>query len=366
MKRIISLLLVVLFTLGVWTGTGLASDVRDKPVTLTLNEAISMALSHSKAIKKAGLNVDRAEEDRQDAKKIVSFIPTGVGPYLPEVEAAYTNLLTKELQWQMSKRSLTAAEDTVVLDTCRKYWAVQAAQRAVDAQKAALEQARGDLHAAEASYAVGMLSEEGLLGGRAAFEHAKGALEAAQYDLELAYIAFNDEVGLGREERPVLAEEVVYVPLDVADLQNAVQRTVEQNPHIWQREQLIVIADKVRYLQDNWNIADIDMQLAELDAADLKDAMQILGRTIYYSARKAEESYPAAREVLEVAKESLRVAELKHEVGLITRTEVAKAEAQVAEAEKNLYNLITQQAYLKLACEKPWAYNPGPASGSGI
>lgn len=364
MKRIMSLLLAVLFAFGVWMGTASASDAREQSADLTLNEAVAMALSHSKAVKKAGLDIDRADEEREEAEKLVDFIPTGVGLYAPGVREAYTNMLTKELQWQMSKRSLTAAEDKVALDACVKYWAVQSAQKAVTAQEAALEKARADLRKVEAGYALGMVNRETLLGAQALFEQAKGALEAARLELTNAYESLNQAIGLYRYDRPVLVDELIYTPLEISDLDSAVQRTIAQNPQVWQAEQLVVIRDRVRYIQDNWDIADIDLQKSELDAADLKESMKLLARNLYYVTRKLEESYPAALNGVESAQEALRVAELKYEVGLVTKGDVAAAKAQLEQARTRLHELTAQHAQFKLAFEKPWAYIGGTSAGA--
>lgn len=357
MKRLLGIIFMTILMLGIWTGPTFANDEQQaESIELTLNDAIFRALTHSKEVKKANLDIERAKEAREDAKDIVDFIPTGVGPYVPEVREAYTNLLIKDLEWQMSKRSLTAAEDAVALNTCQKYWAVQQAQRYLKAKELAFEQARADLRKAKASFEVGLINEEALLGAQTLFKKAKGELEAARNELAKAYAEFNDLVGLKSDECPVLTEEATFSPLEVTDLQSAVQRTIEQNPQVWQAEHLIMIKDKVRYLQDNWSIADIDMKKAELDVGSLKDNLRLLGRTLYYAARSAEESYSALVTGVELARESLRVTKLKYEVGMATEADVIKAEKELAEKEKSLYDVITQHAYLKLAFQKPWAY----------
>jgi len=56
-----------------------------------------------------------------------------------------------------------------------------------------------------------------------------------------------------------------------------------------------------------------------------------------------------------VAEESLRVAQVKFDLGMATSGEVA-AEAEVQAARQGLFALACEHAYLKLAAEMPWAY----------
>lgn len=367
-RKLLNVLLITLIILGLGTGTALASNQQQEgPLQLTLNEAIARALACSEAVEKAELDIDRAEKEHVDAEKMVEFIPSGIGPYTPEVEAAYTNLITTDLKWRMAKRALSAAEDKVVLDTCNKYWAVQRAQKNVAVKQAALEKARADWLKAKLSFEIGIINQEALLGAQTRYEAAKGALQSAKNDLAKAYVAFNNLIGIQAERRPVLSERVSFSPLEVNDVHNAVQRIIDRDPQIWQAERRVSILKKVRYLYDNWDVADIDMQKAALDVESLEESMYLLGRSLYYAIRNVEASYPAAEQAVRMAEESYRVAQLKYEVGLATKTDVADAKAKLLDAQKSLYDLITQHAYLKLAFQKPWAYAGGGsvAVGSG-
>lgn len=369
MKKLLSTLLTVWLALGLWAGTALADEAEQaKSLELTLNEAVARALAHSEAVKKAAKEIDRTKAWRDYRADQLDYTPVGP-PGNPAIEIAWSNLLAADLTWRMSKKSLTAEQDAVALDTCKKYWDVQQAQVAVTAAERALRQAELDFRKAQVSYRVDLISGEALQGAEVRLAGAKAALAKARGDLDKAYTAFNQLVGLGLEERPALVDELTFTSLEVTDLDYAVTKVLEASPSVWLAQEKVTLQ---QYLEDlmfytgeyrPYQARKIEVEQAELDAVSVKEAMELVTRSLYHSVKSLEESIPAAEQAVKTAGESLRVAKLKYEVGMATKADVAAAEAKLAEAEKSLHDLLAKHAYLKLAFEKPWAYLGASTAG---
>jgi len=336
---------------------------------ISLNQAIAKALAHNEAVQKASKEVDRTETLRKEASSKLSFIPADASGD-PALEIAWSNLLTADLTWQMSKKSLTAQEDTVALDTCKKYWDILVEQENVKAAQAALDSAQRQLQVARASYRVGIIPQSDLIAAEAGYRGAQAALSRAQNNLNSAYIAFNQMVGLWPEDRPVLTDNIEFHPLKIDNLDYEVEKVMENSPSVWLAQQKVTLQ---KYLEDMmfytgqyrpYEARKIEVEQAKLDAASAKEMFDRITRSLYYSVISLEEAYAGAQEVVRMDEENLRVIKAKFDVGMATANDVAGAEKTLAEARANLVNLASQHAYAKLAFTKPWAVSAGSGAGS--
>ncbi len=337
---------------------------------LTLNQAIALALAHSEAVKRAERDVDRTYEWRVYRSEKLNYTPLAP-PGDPKVEIAWSNLLAADLTWRMSKKSLTAEQDEVALDACKKYWDVLKAQEKVRAAEEGLKKADWELRRARANFQVGMIPQAALVAAEAGLAQAKAALEAAKNDLDNAYASFNRLVGLWPQDRPVLVDGVNFNPLQVSDVETEVGRIVDESPTVWLANEKVTLQ---KYYEDMmfytgeyrpYQVRKIEVEQAELDAAAARKMMEEITRSLYYNAKSLEESYQALQEGVKTAEENLRVTKVKYDVGMATRAEVAAAEAALAEAKQKALEIACQHAYLKLAFEKPWAYISLAAAGAG-
>ena len=349
----------LLFPVG---GQAVAGEQEDG-ISLTLNEAISRALAVSEELEKSELEIDRTKELREEANNELDYTPTfQSGVYVPTVEIAWNNLLMADLTWRMSKKSLTATQDGVALKTCKEYWDVQVAEEDLQVKKKALKKAKVDLRNARASFDVGIVSREAVFGVEALLKQAESAFVEAENNLEDAYVSFNQLVDLKPGDRPELKENAEFYPLDIDNLDVEVQRVLERSPSVWLAEKKV---DLSKYTQDltmasgkyrPYEVRKIEVEQSELEAKSTKDSIKLLTRTLYYTVDDLEEAITAAEQGIKTSQEKLRNIQLKYDLGMTTRADVIEAEVDMAEAEKGLYKLITNHAYMKLAFKKPWAY----------
>lgn len=354
---VICLVLATVFTSGTAWGK--------EPATpeLTLNQAIEMAVGYSKALKKAELEVDRTAELRTYRYDQLDYVPYDI-PSDPRVEVAWANMLAADLSWQMSRKSLGLAEDRLVLNVCRKYWDVLKAQDKLAAAEAGLRKAEWGLREARAGAQVGLLTSLALSRAEAGLAGAEAGLAAAENELAEAYIKLNDLLGLWPQDRPVLTDTVEFHPLEVVNLDTAVQRVIELSPSVWLAEET---ATMQKYLQDlmfytgdyrPYQARKIEVRQSELDAAGAKDSARLLTRSLYYSVMSLEEAYRPLEQAVGIAEESLRIVGIKYELGMVTRADVVAAESALVDANHKAMEILYQHAYFKLAFQKPWTYDP--------
>jgi outer membrane protein TolC len=333
--------------------------------TLTLQEAIELALEHDSTLKKAQAEIDRTRELRKKAQENVRFTPAIGGVYGPQIEVSWYNLLQADLSYRMSLKDYDTKIDVIELDVCKKYWDVQSASEELAVQEKLKEQALINLQNVRAGVAAGSVPAYMLSIAEAQYEQAVKNYEQAQHALDVAYTAFNQAVGLDPEARPALTDEVKYEPLEVVSLDSEVSRVLANAPNVWQARQMIDLktwASSMMYYTGNYTpyeAREKEREEAELDYNTVKDLMAKATRTIYYQTKQLEEGYSAALEALKMAEEQLRVAKANYEVGMGIKADVVSAEVAVAQAKVAVDELVRQHAYLKLAFEKPWAMSGG-------
>jgi len=330
---------------------------------LSLNDAVARALTFSEAVKKADKEINRTRALRDQIQLEIGFIPTGaVGN---AVEAQFYNLFSANLTWEVSKKSLTVEQDKVALDACNKYWAVQQTLGALEVAEQELKQAKLDLDNARLFQKVGLISQDALLAAETKYIATKSALEKAKNELETAYTAFNQLVGLEPEDRPVLTDELNYSPLTETNLDFLVTKVLENSPSVWQANKMVELQEILNEMAfytgtyQPYEARKIKLNQTRLDAVSAREATEILTRTIYYSVRTLEDNYPAAEQAVKLAEENLRVGQVKYQVGTATRADVVALETALVKARQSLLELKKNHAYLKLVLEKPWAYNAG-------
>jgi outer membrane protein TolC len=357
---------VALAVLGQGPGMARAEEAAERE--LRLEEAITRALQVDLALRSAELSVEENELAREDAAEAVTFTPVLGESYSPAYETAWYGLLTADLQWQMSKKSYAAQEDAVVLETCQKYWAVQGAEEAVEAARLGLEAAELGLRRARAMQAVGLITDADLQAAESQAKQAEAGRAAAERALEAAWEELAEQVGLGSGERPVLVDRPEFAPLGEVSLGHEISRVLETSPQVWQAEQARTLAEwslSMAYATggyESYEARQIQQEQVELTIQTTRQAVESGVRNLYRAIRALEDQYAQQEREVAAAEASLKVAEAKFSVGMITRSELLAAELELAQARVNLAATVRQHAYYRLAFQKPWAVS---SSGGG-
>ena len=353
---LITLVLIMIF------GTIASATAEVEPVTpaISIDQAISMALTNSDALKKASNTITLNQNTRDTNATNLSFAPTEPA-YTAAVEAPYYTLLTSDLTLQMSKKSLTSAQDGVALTTCNEYWSILKYQEKVKLAELGLKIAYQQMLNGQVSNRVGMLDESGLLALETAYKNAQATLTASQNDLDKAFITFNQAVGLEPADRPTLTDTVEYSPIKVDNLDSEVAKILANSPTVWLAEQSVKMQNLVKDMAfysgsyQNYESREIQVQQVQLSESTTRKSVEQATRTAYYSLKTMEDSYVTALEKIEIAENNLRIIKIKYELGMTTSADVTSYEKALADAQNSAFELKINHEYSKIAFEKPWA-----------
>lgn len=328
------------------------SDSGAKPFELTLDQAVSRALNHSNALKKAEADLQKAQDARVWAPV------TDYTTYSAAGEARIFAAESTNYAFEKARRSYDLQRDVVLIDITKKYYDVLGALEKLEAKKSAYTHIEAEYRAARAMFAVGMVGPNVLNGAEARLDGAKAELAEAQAGLDNAYLAFNQSLGHHASERPQLVDTVSFEPVRL-EFGIYRSRALSDNPNLG------MVSAAVSYLKSVENYTappgmtaptSDDVWKAELDAESARDGVDRLIHHLYSGVKALEDGRVAAEKGLAIAEENLRITRLKQEVGLTTRTAVLEAEAGAAAARQRLFELTARHAYLKQALDRPWAY----------
>jgi outer membrane protein len=335
-----------------------AMAAAEEPVQsdLTLEEAIDKSLAVNESLQKASKNVDISEEMRDYRSDQLGEPQGNASGDIP-----WIRLLSADLEWQISKRNLTAQQDGVVLSTCDKYWDVLKAQEKVRVAELGVRTALLQLQNAQAGNRIGTLADTHLITLNAQYQTAVSTLSSSRNDLDTAYIAFNQQVGFEPDYRPILTSTIEYQPFEINNLEAEISRILANSPSIWSAEQAINLQtyqEDIAFYSGTYTpyeITKLETQQKQLDLASAKKLTEQSTRSLYYQIKTMEDNYTKLQASIKLAEESLRIMKIKFDIGMATVTEVANEEKNLADAKSALFDLACTHEYSKLVFEKPWA-----------
>jgi outer membrane protein len=363
MKKKISCLILTFFLLLVLTPITYADD-NSADMILTLDKAVEMALKKSHKLKEIDYDIERAEEVRKSAANKVNFTPVGPDPD-PTAATAFTALVASDMGLLMAKKSKDLEIDKITLNVFKKYTGAITANLDFELAKMQQNEAKRDWQVALLSYDTGLISWSQLKLAEAGNKTADTSYELAQKQVDEAYQELNNLIGLKPGDRPILTENIEYMPLEVDSLDSTITRIMDGNPAIWLAEQQ---ASLERLKLDLYSWADpyrepysakkIDVDKAELSAVDAKRQMRDSLNTLYLQIMQLEDNYKMAEQMLRIAETDFQVKKLQYEVGMLSKQDYLAAEVELAKAQNDFNKIVYQHELLKQTFYKPWAYDP--------
>lgn len=359
MKKILSGLIFALFLVVIIVPNTYAQDVANSS-SITLDQAVEMALNHNKSIRKVEYDIERGQEVRDSVADGVKYIPSEQTD--PAVAMAYTGLLATDMQLQMTKKTLEVEKDKVTLNVFDKYTAVLAAVKNLDLAELKLEKAQKDYQIVQIGYSIGTVSQSQLK--QAEYQNKTCGLnyELAQKQLEKAYENFNSGVGLNLSQRPLLVDSIEFEPIEFADLAHEVTRIIDGSPAIWLAEQQVDLYEVTLRLH-NWadptsapyEAKQIDVDKAKVSAADGKEQLRNGLYNLHKEIIQLQDNYEVVAQAVNMTQEDLRIKKLQYQLGMLSKQEYLAAQLALTEAETNFNNIKYAHEYLKQSFYKPWA-----------
>lgn len=344
----------------VWASTAMNPPGQSAQHQLTLEEAINRAVKNSYSLKLADYNVEQSEIKREEAADDVNYIPSSGGN--DEASRAFINLVQQDINLQISKKNRSVEEEKIAYEVFQKYTNVLSAQQNYELAELSLEYAKYQRLAAQMNYTVGKISRQNLESAILNYNNQESNLAQSRSSLEQSYLQLNELIGLSGSERPILADDFTWEPLEISDLDTEISRRISASPTLWNAEKSVELAELSLTLYtfsgevtgNNYTSRNIDVKKAELSAAQTRDQLRQSLRNTYTSICDLEEQYNSLQQDLKLKESEYQGLQLKYKLGLIAKGDLLAKEVELAQQRKSINDVIYQHQLLKMSFDKPW------------
>ncbi|MFX4262640.1 TolC family protein [Pelotomaculum propionicicum] len=335
-KRLFPAILALLFLLAAFVPPAFSAEENG---TLTLENAINMALKHNSDIKVQELNLDVTDEKLDDLRDSIDHIPAA-NVYVPEISSVWSGYLSAENSARIAKKALDNMKQQMAVDVMEQYYNILSSKRDVTLAETDLRAAQIKLAQARLKKQIGMITQAELLGVETAMQSAVASLTAAQNTLDQSYTQLAVMIGMSGSARPELVDEAVLEKANFISLEAVTASALSRNYTVWAAERTAALAERVEMYADNYDLGLLNTDIKEIQASDAREQLKEQVKILYQSLQTLEETNATLEQKAATLEETLRVTKLMHEVGMATALQELEAEQSYNEALDELRQLV--------------------------
>ncbi len=336
--------------------------------SLTIQQAITMAMASSNSLHAASSAVDQANNNlattQQQNVPELQFTPTG--STTADVEQASNSLTQADLALAYQQSEYQASQDAVVYSVYQDYFNILQDEAALAAAQQALNLAVLQQRATVMNNQLGGASQYQVQQANQADVADEAALSQAEANLTTAYQQFDQLVGLTPDDQPVLTDQPSFAPLVVGSLDAEVSRVLADSPTVLNAQDAVV-ADKdglnmVSYVtSENYSSADI-LNEDENSLANTENSVAQSERNMYGTIQTLESQQNSMQQDLATEQTNLQEIQVGYSIGNNDSLDLATAQSTLATAQQNLLNNNCQHQLDVMLFETPWASSGGSGS----
>lgn len=306
-----------------------------------------------------------------------------------------------DLNLESSKQGLKQSKQNTVFNTKRAFYGILLAEDFVRVSEEAVKDAEEFYKNVKLQHEVGVASQFDLLRSEVRLANLKPQLIKAKNSLEIAKLNLKTILGIDLSREIEIEGKMHYKPVEV-DLDECIEKALANRPELKQLNfqegiarqgfkmarasglpsvavsgQYNYWADQFNFKDDNWqNYYSLNLVLnipifnglsssakmakskavikeLELTQEGLMERLKFEVRQAILKINEAEESLLSQEKNVEQAEESLRIANLNYNEGLVTILDVQQAQTALAQAKTNysqaLYDYVAARAELDKA-----------------
>jgi len=308
-------------------GAAEAQHMEDEVASVTLKDAIAMALERSTAAALADIALEEARLAYEEAKANQMLRPSVVA--MQQAESA----------WFIAQRNHELARQEIVLAVEQGYYDVLRADLALDLAQRTLAQSQAQLESTRARYEQGMLSAVDLLAAEMQVANAEVELNRARSAAATARMRLNRQLGRPLNAPLELVDRLVYEPVEVSleeALASARERRLElrrARDTVRLRETELRVSDNPYTPQLEIERARVALRRAQLELAEREADIVLEVEQNYQALLEAQARVPIQETNVARARENLRISEARYEAGVITAIDLVDAQRSAFQAE---------------------------------
>jgi outer membrane protein TolC len=348
LSAVIALCMLLLFPSFAFAGE---EDVH----SFTLEDALQIAYANNPDLRKADLQVEKAQIQRDDARKYVDWIPTGglVSPAYQQIFNAYQQA---EIGLATAKKAQASEKDRITQEVITAYTKVLKDFNTMESTRLTLEDLEHQKRIAGMSMGLGLISELDYQQLESGIKQAQEGYKAAQAAYEGSLASLRYLLGQNASWNPVLSSRAILGTYSRNELSVELSRGTSESILVWTKKALLDIEEsKKTWILPNTSsdMKKVDLHMAEINYEQAKRDAKATIEGLYHGIDAIEGRIQAAESALATAQKDLEIAQLKYDIGAIPRysmtgtDSLSAAEVAAETAKMDLENLKADLAQMK-------------------
>jgi len=344
------------------------SQEEGKPLELTLNDALKLALSNSQQLQLAQISIEKAKlykdviefndkEAKEKEKAGMLTLSTSDFDYKYQTE-----LQKKQAEFQvtMAELSREAAEKMVRYSCIALYYKALLADQNYEIKKSSLKRTQDMLKIAQENFEQGLIAKKDLMDADLKVSQAQTELKSAEVEKEKAFLDLKRVLNIPPDMSVVLKDNLnLPTNEEIEGLQQLIEKAMENRMDVFQAKKGLEIAgydfDMIKkvYPENTFKYKEKELSLkeAEVKYEDAKNKAENEVRKVYLDFIATKDNLGVFDKMVEFAKESYRLSLLNYKEGIIRSVDLAQAEEALKQVELQKAYGIFQYYLSKLNLE---------------
>ncbi len=342
-KKILSFLIVLAVIV-----MGLPSVYAEETYTLSLEDAIQMALKDNPVIIGADVNIRDAQKQKEDAQKeqrnVKGFIKLPAAFSLVAVKQGYY-VSQADVNLNVAKLEKTQKTDNISYEVTQKYYSVKLSEALLESTEKAYNLALENKKIMDTQFSLGMVSEIDVNTAAYSVNHAKATLEKYRRDYDIAKRSLLISLQIDNPQAIlVLTDTVDYVAF-TSEPEKDIEKAMKTRLDIYRLDSGVTLAHKYRNVANvlgstspEYSAANNAVVQSEYTADNSKKLIGLGIMSAYNEVMNASDSVHLAEENLALKNQEYNISKVQFELGMITNTQLSAALNNVTGAEIELAN----------------------------
>lgn len=321
----------------------------------------------------------------------------------------HNNYKQAKLSMEATQQELEAVKQQVILDVTTSFYGILLTEKLVKVAEMAVVQVEAHVKIAQDLVDAGMATNFDLLRAKVQLANIKSLLIRARNGLKLSKDSFKNTIGMDLDAQIGVVGELVYQPLEL-ELGRLIDSAMANRPEIKQLQLQEQVGEKFISLakagnkpslalmgnynwesyaeglgdvfdreewNKSWNVilalqvpifdglatrarvkqAKSGLEQIQIGMEQLTNGIGLEVRAAFLGLRESEELLKVQEKTVSQAEESLRIANLRHENGMITSVELMDTELAFTQAQTNQFNALHDYVIAVARLEKATASN---------
>lgn len=305
---------------------------------LSIQEALEMAYKHNPDLLKAELEVEKAEIQKDDLAKAVTWIPTG-GLISPAYQQVFNGYQKAEIAWEAAKKARDAEKDRLTQEVIAAYVQVIKDYNNMEAMRLTWEDMKNQQRVHAIAKGAGLTSDMDYDTFKSGLTELEKGYEALKAKYEGSVANLGALLGRSHGWNPNLTSRAILEQYERHEMSVEINRALSKSVLVLQQKALLDMAETQKYWilpNVSTDLRNIDLGMAKIDYEQAKRTARSTIEGLYHGVDALEGQIEAAQLAYDNAVKDLEVAKLKYEIGMTSRYSMNPSEESLASLELNV------------------------------